>query len=104
MNYREQSSGAGAYLPVAALPKERKVVLAQCESRLEVARFQELLAAGMGGDGQRVHTRRALQAALARAAATRGRFQLIEIMIPRGVLSQTLDRYVAGVRRLSSGA
>ena len=62
------------------------------------------MAAGMGGDGQRVHTRRELQAALARAVATRGRFQLIEIMIPRGVLSQTLERYVAGVRRLSAGA
>lgn len=49
MNYREQSSGAGAYLPLAALPKEGTVVLAQCESRLDVRRFQELLEAGMGG-------------------------------------------------------
>jgi len=37
--------------------------------------------------------------ALARAAATHGRFQLIEAMIPRGVLSATLSRYVAGVKR-----
>jgi hypothetical protein len=52
VNYKEQSSGAGAYLPVAALPKEGKVVLAQCESRLDVGRFQELLEAGMRGAAQ----------------------------------------------------
>jgi hypothetical protein len=35
--------------------------------------------------------------------ATRGRFQLIEIMIPaRKLLSSTLQRFVAGVKRLSS--
>ncbi|MBI2307629.1 MAG: indolepyruvate/phenylpyruvate decarboxylase [Rhodocyclales bacterium] len=60
------------------------------------------MAAGMGGDGVRVHTRRQLKAALDRAVATRGRFQLVEIMIPRGVLSQTLERFVAGVRRLNA--
>ena len=62
------------------------------------------MAAGLGGDGVRVHTRAELQAALSRAVATRGRFQLVEIMIPRGVLSQTLQRYVAGVKRLNAGA
>jgi indolepyruvate decarboxylase len=61
------------------------------------------MAAGMGGDGVRVHTRAELKAALEQAVATRGRFQLIEIMIPRGVLSQTLQRFVAGVKRLNSG-
>ncbi|HEX5803619.1 MAG TPA: indolepyruvate/phenylpyruvate decarboxylase [Azospira sp.] len=60
------------------------------------------MAAGMGGEGVRVRTRRELQAALAKAVATRGRFQLIEIMIPRGVLSQTLQRFVAGVKRLNA--
>ncbi len=60
------------------------------------------MAAGLGGDGVRVRTRRELQAALEKAVATRGRFQLIEIMIPRGVLSQTLQRFVAGVRRLNA--
>jgi indolepyruvate decarboxylase len=60
------------------------------------------MAAGMGGDGVRVHTRRELQQALARAVTTRGRFQLVEAMIPRGVLSSTLQRYVAGVKRLTS--
>ena len=60
------------------------------------------MAAGMGGDGVRVNTRRELKAALDKAMATRGRFQLIDITIPRGVLSETLARFVAGVKRLSS--
>ena len=60
------------------------------------------MAAGMGGDGVRVHTRSQLKAALDQAMATRGRFQLIEIMIPRGILSQTLERFVAGVKRLNA--
>jgi indolepyruvate decarboxylase len=50
----------------------------------------------------RVSTRRELQEALRRAVVTRGRFQLIEAMIPRGVLSSTLQRFVAGVKRLSA--
>jgi indolepyruvate decarboxylase len=73
------------------------------------AKFTELddwhfadAAKALGGDGVRVHTRRELRDALARAAATRGRFQLVEAMIPRGVLSPTLERFVAGVKRLSS--
>jgi indolepyruvate decarboxylase len=61
------------------------------------------MAAGLGGDGVRVNTRAELQAALDRAIATRGRFQLIEVMIPSGVLSQTLQRFVAGVKRLNAG-
>jgi indolepyruvate decarboxylase len=56
----------------------------------------------MGGEGVRVNTRRELKAALDKAIATRGKFQLIEIMIPRGVLSQTLQRFVAGVKRLNA--
>lgn len=62
------------------------------------------MAAGMGGDGVRVSTRAELVAALAKAVATRGRFQLIEISIPRGVLSPTLQRFVAGVKRLNNPA
>ena len=61
------------------------------------------MAAGMGGDGMRVRTRAELVAALATAAGTRGRFQLIEAMIPSGELSTTLNRYVAAVRRLAAG-
>ena len=57
-------------------------------------RFAEL-AGPLGGDGVRVHTRAELVAALARAHATRGRFQLIEVMLPRGQTSDTLARFVA---------
>lgn len=59
-------------------------------------------ASALGGDGVRVHTRRELAAALARAQASRGRFHLIEAMMPRGVLSPTLARFVAGVKRLNA--
>ena len=58
------------------------------------------MAGPLGGDGQRVTTRRELQAALRRAAAVRGRFQLVEVVYPRGRLSRTLERFVAGVKRL----
>src|SRR6266511_5707082 len=72
------------------------------------SRFTELddwdfaaAAAALGGDGIRVRTRRELRDALARAVATRERFQLIDAVIPRGVLSPTLERFVAGVKRLA---
>ena len=58
------------------------------------------LATALGGDGVRVSTRKDLQSALANAMATRGKFQLIEIMLDRGVLSTTLQRFAAGVKRL----
>ena len=60
-------------------------------------RFAEL-AAPLGGEGVRVRTRRELAAALAHAYATRGRFQLIEVMLPRGRTSDTLARFVAGIK------
>ena len=60
-------------------------------------------AQALGGDGVRVRTRREFKAALDVALAARGRFQLIEAMIPRGVLSDTLARFVAGVKRISAG-
>ena len=56
---------------------------------------------GLGGDGVRVGTRAELKAALGKAMATRGKFQLIEITIPRGVLSNLLARFVAGVMGLN---
>ena len=62
------------------------------------------LATGLGGEGVRVATRAALQAALRGAFSRRGRFQLIEVMIPRGVVSNTLQRFVAGLRRLAERA
>ncbi len=61
------------------------------------------MAAGMGGDGLRVKTVTALNAALEKAYCTRGRFQLIEAMIPRGEISRTLAQYVAGVKRVAAG-
>jgi indolepyruvate decarboxylase len=64
-------------------------------------RFADM-AAGLGGDGVRVQTRRELRDALAHAVATRGRFQLIDAVIPRGVLSSTLQRFVDGVKRLAA--
>ncbi|MFO1074081.1 MAG: indolepyruvate/phenylpyruvate decarboxylase [Geminicoccaceae bacterium] len=64
-------------------------------------RFAEM-AAGMGGTGRRVTTRAGLAQALTEAAATRGRFQLVEVMIPRGAMSATLRRFVDGVRRLQA--
>ena len=60
------------------------------------------MAGGLGGDGVRVTTRAELKAALDRAVATRGRFQLIDLTIPRGVLSTTLARFVAGVKQLNA--
>jgi indolepyruvate decarboxylase len=78
----------------------------QPESRfndLDDWRFAEL-ALSLGGVGRRVTTRADLAAALAEAATTRGRFWLIEAMIPRGSLSQTLERFVRGVKRLQRPA
>ena len=60
------------------------------------------MAAGLGGDGVRVGTRGELKRALDKAVATRGKFQLIEVTIPSGVLSTTLARFVAGVKRLNA--
>jgi indolepyruvate decarboxylase len=72
----------------------------QPESRfndLDDWHFAEL-AAALGGDGVRVQTRAQLSAALEHAVATRGRFQLIEAMLPRGSTSETLARFVAGFK------
>jgi indolepyruvate decarboxylase len=60
------------------------------------------MAAGLGGNGVRVGTRAELKNALNQAMATRGKFQLIEVTIPKGVLSDTLARFVAGVKRLNA--
>ncbi len=72
------------------------------------ARFTQLdewdfasLANALGGEGVRVQTRRELRDALARALARRGRFQLVEVMMPRGAISTRLQRFVAGVSRLT---
>jgi len=61
-------------------------------------RFADL-AGPLGGEGVRVSTRRELALALDRAANTRGRFQLIEVMLEKGDVSTTLARFVEGLKR-----
>ncbi len=72
-------------------------------NNLDDWRFAEL-AGPLGGDGVRVHTRGELVRALDHAHATRGRFQLIEAMLPRGVTSDTLARFVAGFKKSREAA
>ncbi len=56
------------------------------------------IAASIGGVGERVTTRRELAAALDRAVRRRGQFSLVEVMLPRGVTSDTLARFVSGFK------
>src|SRR5665647_2743205 len=56
------------------------------------------IAPSIGGYGERVATRRQLAAALESAVARRGVFSLIEVMLPRGAVSDTLARFVAGFK------
>jgi len=56
------------------------------------------IAASIGGHGVRVSTRRDLAAALEAAVKRRGVFSLIEVMLPRGVTSKTLERFVHGFK------
>jgi indolepyruvate decarboxylase len=65
-------------------------------------RFAELSRL-LGGEGERVETRRDLVSALERAATTRGRFFLVEAMLEPGRVSETLARYVAAAKRTLSG-
>ncbi len=59
----------------------------------------------LGGDGVRVSNRAELQAALEQAVATRGRFQLIEIMLAEDARSATLQQFVeAHGRRAGMGS
>ena len=62
------------------------------------------MAAALGGNGCRVTTRAELGAAMDAALGRRGRFELIEVMIPRGTVSDTLALFVEGVRRLQRPA
>jgi indolepyruvate decarboxylase len=62
------------------------------------------LAPSLGGYGERVATRRELKEALDRAVARRGRFSLVEVMLPRGATSQTLARFVSGFAAARSRA
>lgn len=61
-------------------------------------------ADALGGRGHRVHTRRQFKAALDAAMAERGRFQLIELMVPPGDSTPMLQRFSAGIRALRARA
>jgi len=56
------------------------------------------IAPSLGGHGERVTTRRQLADALERAAGQRDNFSIVEVMLPRGVTSRTLNRFVAGFK------
>jgi indolepyruvate decarboxylase len=60
--------------------------------------FHEL-ADSLGGVGIRVHTRRELAEALEHAVATEGRFVLVDVVMERGRMSETLSRFVEGFQR-----
>lgn len=57
------------------------------------------IAPSLGGAGQRVSTRAELKLALERAHAERGRFQLVEIMLDKGAVSDTLAQFTQTIRR-----
>jgi indolepyruvate decarboxylase len=57
------------------------------------------IAPALGGHGERVATRGELITGLDAAIARRGCFSLIEVMLPRGVTSRTLARFVAGFKQ-----
>ena len=61
------------------------------------------LAGQLGGRGQRVQTRAELEAACRSAFAERGRFQLIEVMLPEGSRTPMLERFSAGIRASRAG-
>ena len=93
--------------PIVIVLNNRSWEMLRCfqpESRfndLDDWRFADM-AESLGGVGRRVATRAELAQALSDAHADRGRFRLIEAMVPRGVLSDTLSRFVAGVKRLQT--
>ncbi len=61
------------------------------------------IAEGLGGLGLRATTCGELQQALDLAVTTRGRFVLIDAIIPQGEISPALQRYVDAVRRVAAG-
>ncbi len=62
------------------------------------------IADTLGGHGHRVHTRGEFKRALDAAFAERGRFQLIEMMVPPGDSTPTLKRFSEGIRALRARA
>lgn len=70
-------------------------------NNLDQWRFAEM-AVALGGDGVRVSTRKQFLQALEKAICTRGRFQLIEIVLERGMRSKTLTRFVEAYKKLTT--
>jgi indolepyruvate decarboxylase len=70
-------------------------------NNLDDWRFADI-AAALGGRGHRVQTRAELADALTDAHADESCFQLVEIMIPRGEISSTLERFVGAIRQKSA--
>jgi indolepyruvate decarboxylase len=66
-------------------------------NNLDDWRFADM-ATVMGGVGTRCHTRKDLVEALTRAADTPGRFHLVEAMLERGAISDTLARFVGTIK------
>ncbi len=62
------------------------------------------IAPSLGGHGTRVTTRRELAEALEAAVARRGVFSLVEVMLPRGVTSKTLEKFVTGFKKVRDRA
>ena len=60
------------------------------------------MASALGGKGVRVTTRKALAAALEEAIGDDSRFRLVEIMIARGDLSRTLQRFTQAIAKKSA--
>jgi indolepyruvate decarboxylase len=62
------------------------------------------IANELGGEGYRAYNREQLKDALATAAHNTDSFQLVEVMINRGVLSNTLRRFVEGIGKMRQQA
>jgi indolepyruvate decarboxylase len=58
------------------------------------------IANSLGGAGRRATTRKELQKSLQQAVEDESSFQLVEIMLKRGQLSQTLSRFVDGIKKM----
>jgi indolepyruvate decarboxylase len=59
------------------------------------------IAPSLGGTGRRVWTRADLKLALSAAYGSRGRFQLIEVMLSKGAVSDTLAQFVRTMQQRS---
>ena len=62
------------------------------------------IADSIGGRGYTVANGAQLQEALAAAVADESAFQLLDIILPRGVMSNTLSRFVEGIKQMRSKA